>query len=259
MLIGNHSVLLKTPGRSFGGLIATYRSNWNTNGSRMNLFSGEAYIPSYTSVPNGYNILGWVPSRTSGGMASYTQIISTSDITFANLAGGKNAEADILGAGDITSANLGLIVSAVAALTGSAALSADIVGILNAVAALTGTSDIDAALGAISDLVASLSGTASVTGTNIAYGSLSADIVVTGDALSTANIGEAVWQSIAETGYTYQEAIKILLAIAAGKTTIVDLGGGAATVTFRNLGDDLDRVVADMTNSERDSLTYDLS
>jgi hypothetical protein len=49
--------------------------------------------------------------------------------------------------------------------------------------------------------------------------------------------------------------MQILVAVAAGKTIITDLGGGNATVEFRNLQDTLSRVTADMVGSERDNVT----
>ena len=60
---------------------------------------------------------------------------------------------------------------------------------------------------------------------------------------------------VADGTYTVEDLIKIMAAIMAGKTIITDLGGGNATVTFRNLADTIDKVVADMNNSERTNLT----
>ena len=48
-----------------------------------------------------------------------------------------------------------------------------------------------------------------------------------------------------------RDAIRVLLAIAAGKTTIINNGGGLAQVKFRDTADSVDRVVADMNNSNR--------
>ena len=58
--------------------------------------------------------------------------------------------------------------------------------------------------------------------------------------------------------FTMKDVLKILVAVAAGKTSITDLGGGAATVTFRDLSDTEDRVIADMADSERTNVTLDL-
>lgn len=58
-----------------------------------------------------------------------------------------------------------------------------------------------------------------------------------------------------ETGYTLKEVLQILAAVAAGKTEITDLGGGSATVVFRDLTDTRDAVSASMTDSARDAVT----
>jgi hypothetical protein len=47
------------------------------------------------------------------------------------------------------------------------------------------------------------------------------------------------------------DILRILAAVAAGQTAIVSSGGGAATVTFRDVADASDIVVATMAGSER--------
>jgi hypothetical protein len=72
-------------------------------------------------------------------------------------------------------------------------------------------------------------------------------------------VGDAVWNAIAESGLSYQDVIRLLLAVAAGKTLITDLGGGNAEVAFRDQADTKDRVFAEMTGSERTTVTVDPS
>ncbi len=76
--------------------------------------------------------------------------------------------------------------------------------------------------------------------------------------LSQDDVTGAVLDVEIEAGVTLRSAIKILLAINAGKTNITDLGGGLATVQFRDLTDSLNRVEADMTGSERTDVTINL-
>lgn len=112
---------------------------------------------------------------------------------------------------------------------------------------------------------------------------LSADITVTGTGLSTSNVGAAVWAAVAaandvagtmgeklndagsaanpwteviESGYTAAEIMRILVAVAAGKTTI-DASGSPVIVTFRDLDDTKDRIVGEAVDSERTSVTLD--
>lgn len=72
------------------------------------------------------------------------------------------------------------------------------------------------------------------------------------DVASTATL-----TSLVEPGITVEETLRILLAVAAGKTTIVDLGGGSASVVFRDTNDTKNRLSAGMTGSERTTVTLD--
>lgn len=66
---------------------------------------------------------------------------------------------------------------------------------------------------------------------------------------------EQILQKVSDGIYTVEDLLKVVAAKCGGKTTIVDLGGGNATVTFRNLGDIVDRIVGDMTGSVRTNVT----
>lgn len=79
--------------------------------------------------------------------------------------------------------------------------------------------------------------------------------------IKTETVGSAgdPWDTLIETGYTAKQIMRILAAIATGKTDINNLGGGNATVAFRDINDTKDRVTANMTGSERTSVTLDAS
>lgn len=62
--------------------------------------------------------------------------------------------------------------------------------------------------------------------------------------------GDASWTAIMEGSLTYQDAIKILLAVAAGKT---DIAGNV--VKFKGIDGTTDRVTATMTGSKRTGIT----
>jgi hypothetical protein len=266
MLIRNGYVAAASPNRFFTGIATTLgsyaqdRANFNRTGENRNWFSGEATTPAaYPSAfPNGYNPENsWVMARIGGGMATYNTINGTGELVGSGNYG-RDIQADLDGLGDITNAALSLIAGAVAAITGSGTLSASIQGALQAVADLTGSGDLVGALGAIAGLVADLDGDGSLTAALAGTGTLSADIVVTGTGLTTANVGQAVFSYLITAGYSAEEILRLLAAVAAGKTNITDLGGGLAEVEFRDLGDTKNAVVADMTNSERTSVTLDL-
>ncbi|MBL8756330.1 MAG: hypothetical protein JNK15_23755 [Planctomycetes bacterium] len=253
VLLGRFSSLLKSPGRLFCGVTSTLPGNWNNPGAVRNRWVGWAGLNKTLAHPVGYNPeYSIYDAPSSGGIASTGLVVGDGGVTSGNLAGGLNGDAALVGTGDITNAACGLIVSAVAALVGSGSISASMVASLQAVAGLAGSGDLTGSLGALAGLAASLAGSGATSATAGASGSMQAGIVVTGDLLNTANVGSAVWASLLEGSYSAADILRILAAIAAGKTDIT-----GSTVTFRDLNDIADRVVAAMTGSERTSVAID--
>jgi hypothetical protein len=82
--------------------------------------------------------------------------------------------------------------------------------------------------------------------------------VVTGGGGGSSLTAAQVWNYILDNGQTAAELMRLRASIDAGLTTITDNGGGNATVTFRDLADTKDRLVAEMTGSERTNITLDL-
>jgi len=195
----------------------------------------------------------------------------------AELLAAISASASLLGSGDISAA-LGLITSAVAGLSGggdlvsdliggvvamadlsaSGDLSADIFGIFEAAANITASGSISVSdLQALAHMVAEATGSGGAQGNISASGELSSALDVTGGRLTVASVASAVWDAVADGAFTYAELVRILAAVSAGKTTIADNGDGTATVTFRDISDTRDRIVAEMDGSERVSITAD--
>lgn len=198
MLLGNYQVLNRSPGRFLSGSeLAGNRGNWNTSGAQRNKFISTTYSQR-SAIPSGYQPPGcWTIAQKTGQIASRNELLGDGELVITSLAGGRNADAALTGSGDISSATGNLILSAVAALTGSGTLTASMVGSLNAVAALVGSGDISGALGAITQIVAALTGTGNLTGTNSGPANMQANIIVTGDLLTTANVAEAIWNALA--------------------------------------------------------------
>lgn len=182
-----------------------------------------------------------------------------------------------------------LVVSMLLAITGSGSFSASVVGDLDMTADLTGDGDLSASMTGITDLVVGLLGQGDLDATIRAWGDMEIDVVVTGTGLSTANVGAAVWNALAsamnesgtmgaklnsaasggvdlnalaeavlgasvEGSLTLEQVLRVLLAVAAGETTI-----DGSVVTFRDAADTKDRVTAVMDGSERTSVTLDPS
>lgn len=80
------------------------------------------------------------------------------------------------------------------------------------------------------------------------------EVLVSG--LSADDVTGAVLESPVDGGVTLRQALRLLLAVAVGKTDI-DTSGPNPVVTFRDTADTKDRVTATMSGSERASVTLD--
>lgn len=194
---------------------------------------------------------------SASGTMTLTGAGDLSKITFALM--------DASGAMTITGAGeLGLIVDILAdgsmTLSGSALLGA-VVGITAAGNFVLSGSP---ALGGKAFMEASGGGPTPLSPEGLAqavWNSIAADFDTAGtmgEKLNDAGSASNPWTEIIESGYSAAELLRLLVAIAAGKTDITDLGGGLATVKFRDIADSKDRVSASMTDSERTTVVLDL-
>ena len=74
--------------------------------------------------------------------------------------------------------------------------------------------------------------------------------------LTGADVNGAVLDALVENGVTLKEALRLLLAVAVGKTDI-NTSGANPIVKFRDVNDTTDRVTATMTGSERTTIVLD--
>ena len=254
-LIGNYSVLLKSPASFISGPQPSgYRDAWNGAGAsrgRFTRYPGVASHPQGTEPP-----YSWVIARQGGSLAAQRTISGEGTLTF-ELKKGVACEASLSGSGTIASAAVDLIVEMIASLEGSGTITgASLQAIMAMAASLNGSGEIsDAALSLIVDLGSVLTGSGVVTGNFVGYASMSANLTSAGEVLSTANVGSAVWSNFEiETGLTALQAMRLLSAVMGGKLS----GAGTSTETFRNaVADAIDRVVAEVDSSgNRTAITY---
>jgi hypothetical protein len=245
------------------------------------LVSGETEKSAWNNGYTGQH--AWMPAPKAGGLGAYR----TADFGFtgsANGAMGVNIVGDTMFTFTVPSAALQLVVSATGAATFTFTQTGLLAGALDAVGSTSFSFTVGPSnIGALSNAIASASFAFSSIATIRATGELAGDIVPYTE-LSPESLAASVWNSIAanfntagtmgekmndagsasnpwteviESGYTAGEILQILAAVSVGKTTIVDNGGGSATVTFRGVADDRDAVVADMQDSERLTVTLD--
>lgn len=215
------------------------------------------YWPAITAYPEGYAPgTAHIIPRSSGGIASHTQISGSSSIS-ATLWEVKLSVAALNGSGTITSAALSLLSPATADLVGSGSISADLQSISNMISALTGSGTIsNANLSAIVPLAANLAGTCSLVVELKGYGAMSADILPFSTLSPEGLAASLMDNNDIETGYSMREALRLILSSVSGKLS----GAGTVTITIRNVPDDKDRIIATVdSNGNRTSVTYDVS
>lgn len=106
-------------------------------------------------------------------------------------------------------------------------------------------------------MIVPVSGTAPITLTGTA--DLKGLLSMSGDSssfteLSPESLARAVWSEVIEHGYTAEQLVRLLTAMAAGKSS----GFGTATATFRNLADSKARLTATLDGSgNRTAVTVD--
>jgi hypothetical protein len=222
-----------------------------------NLTAGEGITSDLVSLPSGNrhpNV--WMMPQKAGALAS-RNIITGNGAAVAAITGGVNGIATLSGSGDMSGAGA-LIISMVAALSGSGTISSAVAqAFLNLAATLSGSGTVSAAtLVALGELQSALTGSGTVSGGSAAtaLGELAASITVTGGTLTTANVGDAVWNALCEAGITNREALRVVLASLAGKLS----GAPTGPIVIRDVNDTKDRITATVDmDGNRTAVTLD--
>lgn len=235
-----------------------HRTGMVDNGRMRNMFTGG--IDQKNGIPSGHlPPSSWVMPQKGGGMSAFTNVQIVVSAAPLVLAGGVNLE----GTASITFTVPDALLQLIADLAGTGTITFTVPSAaLGGAAGISGTTTItfsvpDAILGGVANLVAT---TTVVVGASAV---IRADGFMSGPAedasVTPANVADAVWSNIVASGYTAADIMELLAAVAAGKTDISNLGGGASIVTFRNVADDRDAVVAGMVGSKRDTVTLDIT
>lgn len=143
-----------------------------------------------------------------------------------------------------------------ARLLGEGTMTGAVTAVGNMSATLEGAGDMTANGNMAWNASATLAGESTMTPGLTSVGWMSANLDA-GARPSAFDIAQEVLGSVIDSGVNLGDVLKILVAVAAGKTTIVPGAGATATVKFRNLGNTKDVVEAGMDGSERTSVTLD--
>jgi hypothetical protein len=231
------------------------------------------------STLSGYSFLD---ADIIGTLQAFATLLGTGNITNANGALQLNIVASLIGLSTLTG-NIQGIREATALLQGNGNLVSSIKAIGNLISTISGDSSLNVTISAVGDMSATVTPFTELSPQGLAAylwnaladefnnpGSMGEKINSAGTAGDpwTASLPGSYTEDQAghiigslktiEENITLPQAIQVLLAIAAGKTTVVNLGGGQATVTFRDLNDTKDVVVATMNNSNRTSVITDI-
>lgn len=142
-------------------------------------------------------------------------------------------------------------------LSGDGDVAAAINGLGDAAGSVSGSASVSVAaygLTALKQAAANVTGSASVSAAINGRGQMAAAINVS--QLTDSDVNGAVLDALIENGVTLKEALRLLLAVAVGKTGI-DTSGPNPVVTFRDTADSKDRVTATMSGSERTTIVLD--
>lgn len=257
-LIGNRTVLHKSPGRFLSGTVASIeRSNFSRAGQLASRF--QAMSPIFGGIPSGHLASSsWALPRTAGAISAINAALLSFEADPLNLAEGRNIAGSAVFDFTLPNADLQLVVSASGLATMTFTQTGALAGALSGEGAATATFTVPSVtLGAIVSAIGA--GTFALTGsaTPKALGNLAGDITPFTE-LSPQSLAAAVGNLLVDGAYTLTDVLKILSAVAAGKSDI-DTSGASPVVTFRDLNDTLNRVQAVMTGSERTTVTKDVT
>lgn len=222
-------------------------------------------------------------ANLAGGLNAEAALSGSGDITAAALALVVSAVASLSGSATLTADITGKLEAA-ASLTGSSSLAANLGALADLVASLSGNTTVVASLSGVGSMASDINASSTLTVGAIADAVwdevLASHLVAgsTGAALNGAGSAGDPWGTAipgaygagsagkllgdlladgAVDGQSALESLRIALAVLAGKTTIVDMGGGVKVITFRDMADTKDRATIELTGNERTDSTVD--
>jgi hypothetical protein len=201
------------------------------------------------NVAQGRNIAGDTSLTFSLPNAQLQLVVSasgTTSITFtpdASLAGALSASGTSAVTFTVPNVTLGAILNAIA----TAGVTFTPAGLVNAIGHIAG--DITPFTDLSPEGLAAAVWNAAAAESNAA-GSM-------GEKLNDAGSASNPWTEVIESGFTAAEILRLLAAVAAGRTAITDNGDETAIVEFTGLDGATVRVQADMEGSERVTVTLD--
>jgi hypothetical protein len=261
-LIGNYTVLNKTPGRFFAGGSTSgtnqgqARSNSNGTASRsVHYGDGNSTANKLWGQPTGgYNEVSWMFPYTPGYISSYdfSRGVAT---TTATIIDGRPIAGTATGLAT-AAATLQLVVSGQGTSNGVATATGNILAALLGAGSSSGSATATGTMQAKAWATGAANGVATTALVRYATGQLQGSIAPAVELDASIFSTYLLDEQDVETGLTLRQALRLVTAASAGKIS----GASGTTVTIRNaLADSKDRVVATVdSNGNRTAITYDL-
>lgn len=191
MLVGNRSVLHKSPGRFLAGTVASGDRNAFSKPGMMR--GRDEYLSRLASIPQGARPpVAWVLPRVAGGLASHYEASGLATVS-GHGAEGLNA-AGLADGSSFAEAIGQLIASAIGTAAGSSTATATIQAALAAVGIAAGSSSAQATIGAIANLIGLAEGSSTASLVPYATGKLEGSTQAVSE-LTPAAISAAVWSA----------------------------------------------------------------
>lgn len=179
--------------------LAFERTNFQRGGSIRNFHSGEATAAAsqQAGFPNGAEGSStWSLPRKGGGLAAYTTVAGTGNLTASDLQPIFEIAGVMAGSGDLAGA-VSLLSGMSATLAGSGSLAGALQALSNMSAVIGGSGDLAAALGLIVSISAVVSGSGTLDDSNLTgIANMSASILSYGE-LTPEGLRDAVWSATA--------------------------------------------------------------
>lgn len=176
MLKQNTTVYNQYPLRFRGGAtLAPERPQYNNNGGRLNAFTANN-LGELTSVPGGTLApSAWVLPRKDGGLATYTSVYGSANVSNGNLASGQYINGALTGSGDIdSSVNISALGYMVSGPTGNGTIFTAIISSTSSISAsLYSNTSVDFSGTMSAQIEATITGLAE-SATNVLSGALDA-------------------------------------------------------------------------------------
>lgn len=193
-LLGNGSLLFKSPGRFLGGAGAA--------GDRMAF--GDAFgsavvarfsgLPATASIPSGYAMDGWAPPRTAGAIKAVGTLDATTSMT-ADIAGGRNGVASATATTDLVA--IGQLVAGLAAVIAlGCELSATVAGAAAGAVTASSSTEMTAEASAVAHMTAAAALSVEMSAEPTGIGHMAATISSYTE-LSVEGLRDAIWNSVA--------------------------------------------------------------